>query len=192
LSRCGRQRVADPVQRPACTSTTIQPKHADTLCPNTRCRRTEVAWRCIFRMWLEQTRMRLNMARIPRPPNEAPREPPPGSKPPPRPPTPLPREAPPAPQSAGLAAIPALVLGSPSGRRTSARWRLHQALFEHGPDRDCERACKDESKWAAAANHNFLTGYLARNWPACRPADSYYVANSCELIGRPRGTDRAG
>src|SRR5690242_6631021 len=44
------------------------------------------------------TRMRLNMARIPRPPNEAPREPPPGTKPPPPPPPP-PREPPPAPQA---------------------------------------------------------------------------------------------
>ena len=40
----------------------------------------------------------VNMARIPRPPNEAPREPPPGSKPtpmPPMPPMPPPREPPP-------------------------------------------------------------------------------------------------
>jgi hypothetical protein len=52
------------------------------------------------------TRGRLNMARIPRPPNEAPREPPP-AKPRPRPPMPPPpREQPPAPQSAGVSANP--------------------------------------------------------------------------------------
>ncbi len=39
----------------------------------------------------------INMARIPRPPNEAPREPPPGPTPTPLPPMPPPREPPPGP-----------------------------------------------------------------------------------------------
>ena len=42
------------------------------------------------------------MARIPRPPNEAPREPPPGTKPSPMPPMPPPREPPPGPPPAGI------------------------------------------------------------------------------------------
>jgi hypothetical protein len=41
------------------------------------------------------------MARIPRPPNEAPREPPPGTKPAPVPPMPPPREPPPGPPPPG-------------------------------------------------------------------------------------------
>ena len=43
----------------------------------------------------------LTMARIPRPPNEAPREPPPESKPKPLPPMPPPREPPPGPPPPG-------------------------------------------------------------------------------------------
>jgi hypothetical protein len=49
---------------------------------------------------LTNKEMRLNMARIPRPPNEAPREPPPDVKPPPPPPMPPPQR-PPAPPPAG-------------------------------------------------------------------------------------------